>query len=217
MRGCADVCLPARTNQRSAGFIRACHGRHQMDYPWARICQLQLRLRLSLPVQRLADAGLLHGCFRHPDRQGASSRYDARRPSDRRRVCLAGADPSRQWRDVPDRRQARGRGPAQRHLRIMRGQDTTPGATMFNIFASMLSKSHDPVFADIDFEVDLKKRRATLKVDGYIDQRGEPIVNPVTGAEYQRRHRARRRLRIYARRNGARLVEDRRPDQARPC
>jgi len=70
-------------------------------------------------------------------------------------------------------------------LRIMRGQDTTPGATMFNIFASMLSKSHDPVFVDIDFEVDLKKRRARLKVDGYIDQRGEPIVNPVTGAEYR--------------------------------
>jgi hypothetical protein len=72
-------------------------------------------------------------------------------------------------------------------LRIMTGQDTTPGATMFNVFASMLSKAYDPVFADIDFDVDIDKRRARLKVDGYIDQRGEPIVNPVTGAEHRAR------------------------------
>ena len=77
--------------------------------------------------------------------------------------------------------------PAQRDaiLRIMSGQDTKPGATMFNVFASMLSKLHDPVFTDIDFEVDVKQRRARLKVPDYIDQRGEPIINPVTGAEYR--------------------------------
>jgi hypothetical protein len=72
-------------------------------------------------------------------------------------------------------------------LRIMSGQDTKPGATMFNVFASMLTKAYDPVFADIDLEVDVEKRRARLKVDGYIDQRGEPIVNPVTGAEFRGR------------------------------
>jgi hypothetical protein len=70
-------------------------------------------------------------------------------------------------------------------LRIMSGQDTKPGATMFQVFFSMLSKVHEPVFADIDFEVDIDKRRARLRVDGYIDQRGEPIVNPVTGAEHR--------------------------------
>jgi hypothetical protein len=72
-------------------------------------------------------------------------------------------------------------------LRIMTGQDTKPGATMFNVFASMLSKAYDPVFADIDFDVDVEKRRARLFVEGYIDQRGEPIVNPVTGAEFRGR------------------------------
>ena len=70
-------------------------------------------------------------------------------------------------------------------LRIMSGQDTRPGATMFNVFASMLSKVHDPVFADIDFAVDIERRRAHLKVAGYIEQRGEPIVNPVTGNEHR--------------------------------
>ncbi len=70
-------------------------------------------------------------------------------------------------------------------LRIMSGQDTKPGATMFQVFFSMLSKVHDPVFADIDFTVDIDKRKARMLVPGYIDQRGEPIVNPVTGAEHR--------------------------------
>jgi hypothetical protein len=70
-------------------------------------------------------------------------------------------------------------------LRIMSGQDTRPGATMFQVFFSMLSKVHDPVFADIDFEVDIDKRRARLRVPGYIEQRGEPIVNPVSGEEHR--------------------------------
>ena len=70
-------------------------------------------------------------------------------------------------------------------LRIMSGQDTKPGATMFQVYASMLSKAYDPVFADIEFEVDIDKRRARLKVPDYIDQRGEPILNPVTGNEHR--------------------------------
>jgi len=41
---------------------------------------------------------------------------------------------------------------------------------------------HEPVFADIDFAVDIDRRRAHLKVPGYIEQRGEPILNPITGA-----------------------------------
>ena len=72
-------------------------------------------------------------------------------------------------------------------LRIMSGQDTAPGATMFSVFSSMLSKAHDPVFAEIDFAVDIGRRRAHLKVPGYIEQRGEPILNPVTGKESRAR------------------------------
>lgn len=72
-------------------------------------------------------------------------------------------------------------------LRIMSGQDTVPGATMFSVFSSMLTKGYPPVFADIEFEVDVEKRRSRLKVDGYIEQRGEPIVNAVTGRESRAR------------------------------
>lgn len=77
--------------------------------------------------------------------------------------------------------------PAQRAAlaRIVRGEDTQPGATIFNVFNAMLTRSHDPVFADIDFAVDIERRRAHLRVPGYIECTGEPILNPVTGAEHR--------------------------------
>jgi len=70
-------------------------------------------------------------------------------------------------------------------LRILSGQDTEPGATIFNVFAGTLEKVHEPIFADIDFEIDIDRRRARLIVPGYIDSRGEPILNPVTKAEHR--------------------------------
>lgn len=70
-------------------------------------------------------------------------------------------------------------------LRILSGQDTEPGATIFNVFASTLEKVHEPVFSEIDFEIDVERRLARLKVPGHIESRGEPILNPVTGAEHR--------------------------------
>lgn len=70
-------------------------------------------------------------------------------------------------------------------LRILSGQDTEPGATIFNVFAMTLEKVHEPVFADIDFEVDIERRRARLVIPGLVESRGEPILNPVTGAEHR--------------------------------
>jgi len=70
-------------------------------------------------------------------------------------------------------------------LRILSGQDTEPGATIFNVFASTLEKVHEPIYSDIDFEIDVERRLARLKVPGHIESRGEPILNPVTGAEHR--------------------------------
>ena len=70
-------------------------------------------------------------------------------------------------------------------LRILSGQDTEPGATIFNVFASTLEKVHDPISADIEFEVDIERRRSRIAVPGYMESRGEPILNPVTGAEHR--------------------------------
>jgi hypothetical protein len=77
--------------------------------------------------------------------------------------------------------------PAQRDalLRILSGQDTEPGATIFNVFAGTFETMHEPIVSRIDFDVDVDGRRARLVVPGISDGRGEPIRNPVTGAEHR--------------------------------
>jgi hypothetical protein len=79
--------------------------------------------------------------------------------------------------------------PKQRELllRIMCGQDTEPGATVFQVFSTTVEKLHDPIFAPIDFEVDVDQRKARLVVPGVTEGRGEPIVNPVTGQQHRAR------------------------------
>jgi hypothetical protein len=68
-------------------------------------------------------------------------------------------------------------------LKIMTGQDTDPFATMFAVYASTVTKMHEPVFTDIAFEVDVEGRRARLSVPDYVETVGEPIRNKVTGEE----------------------------------
>jgi hypothetical protein len=70
-------------------------------------------------------------------------------------------------------------------LRILTGLDTEPGATVFNVFASTLVKLHEPIFAPIEFKVDIAERKARLVVQGVTEGRGEPILNPVTGATHR--------------------------------
>ncbi len=79
--------------------------------------------------------------------------------------------------------------PEQRNaiLRIVTGQDTEPGATIYQVFSTTFEKLHEPIFAPIHFEVDVDKRRAKLTVPGITEGHGEPIRNPVTGAEHRAR------------------------------
>jgi hypothetical protein len=60
-----------------------------------------------------------------------------------------------------------------------------PGATIFNVFAPTFAKMHDPVFAKIEFDLDLEKRIGSVRVAGVIDSAIEPIRNPVTGDEHR--------------------------------
>jgi hypothetical protein len=70
-------------------------------------------------------------------------------------------------------------------LRILRGEDTEPGATVFSIFASTCDTLHDPIFATIDLDLDIAARKARVKIADVLEMRGEPILNPVTGAEHR--------------------------------
>lgn len=86
---------------------------------------------------------------------------------------------------IVDRRAER----AQREalLRIMRGEETTPMKTMWSVYAHMVTTEHEPLFEEIDFAVDVEERTARLVVPGVIEGRGEPILNPVTGAPHRAR------------------------------
>ncbi|HET9811532.1 MAG TPA: DUF1326 domain-containing protein [Sphingomicrobium sp.] len=68
-------------------------------------------------------------------------------------------------------------------LKIMTGQDTDPMATVFAVFATTIETMHEPVFTDIDFEVDVDGRRGRLAIADYVEMSGEPIRNAATGAE----------------------------------
>jgi hypothetical protein len=68
-------------------------------------------------------------------------------------------------------------------LKIMTGQDTAPFATMFAVYASTVTKMHDPVFTKIDLELDIDGRRGRIFVKDYIDTIGEPIRSKATGAQ----------------------------------
>jgi hypothetical protein len=70
-------------------------------------------------------------------------------------------------------------------LRIMIGQDTVEAATMWWVYAAMCPTKLEPLFKAIDFEVDVDARRARLVVPGVVESSGEPIRNPVTGAEHR--------------------------------
>jgi hypothetical protein len=68
-------------------------------------------------------------------------------------------------------------------LKIATGQDTDPFATVFAVFAGTLETVHEPVITPIQFEVDVDGRRGKMSIPGYVEVTGEPIRNPVTGAE----------------------------------
>jgi len=70
-------------------------------------------------------------------------------------------------------------------LKIMSGQDTDPFATMFAVFASTVETMHAPMFTPIDFQVDVDARRGYVKAEQLFEVTGEPIRNPVSGAEHR--------------------------------
>jgi hypothetical protein len=70
-------------------------------------------------------------------------------------------------------------------LTILSGGETEPGATIFNVFASVIDTLHEPLFLPIEFLLDIDRRRGFVAIPGIMDTRVEPITNPVTGAEHR--------------------------------
>lgn len=72
-------------------------------------------------------------------------------------------------------------------LSIFRGEETEPGATIFNVFSAVIARYHEPLYLPIDLEVDIEERVGRLSIPGIVEVEGEPIRNPVTGQPHRAR------------------------------
>jgi len=72
-------------------------------------------------------------------------------------------------------------------LTILSGEETDPGATIWNVFASVIERVFDPVFRKIELEVDVEERVGRIYIEGLAEGTGQPIRNPVTGEVHRAR------------------------------
>jgi hypothetical protein len=72
-------------------------------------------------------------------------------------------------------------------LKILYGEETEEMATGWWVFSAMSPNKLDPLFLPIELEIDVDARRGRLAIPGFVEAVGEPIRNPVTGAEHRAR------------------------------
>lgn len=72
-------------------------------------------------------------------------------------------------------------------LSIFSGEHTEPGKTIWNVFAATFAEVLPPEFKPIEIEIDVDARTGRVQIDGFVDMLGEPIRNPITGAEHRAR------------------------------
>jgi hypothetical protein len=68
---------------------------------------------------------------------------------------------------------------------ILTGKETEPLATSFALYSAMCDTIYDPIVTTIEMEIDVERRTAKCEAKGAAKARGEPIRNPVTGAEHR--------------------------------
>ncbi len=61
------------------------------------------------------------------------------------------------------------------------GEETEPGATIFNVFSNVIDTYYEPIIRPIEIEADIEARTARISVPGIVEGTGAPIRNPVTG------------------------------------
>lgn len=69
---------------------------------------------------------------------------------------------------------------------IVSGGATQPGTTHFYVFDSTVSTRLETLFKPIDLEIDIGARRARITVNGLVELRGEPLIDPFSKQETRR-------------------------------
>jgi len=72
-------------------------------------------------------------------------------------------------------------------IKILSGEETDDMATLWCVTAAMSPNKLEPLFRPIEFEANVEARRGHFRVPGIVETVGEPIRNPVTGAEHRAR------------------------------
>jgi len=72
-------------------------------------------------------------------------------------------------------------------IKIMTGAETDDMATMWWVFSAMAPNKLEPLFRPIEISIDVDARQGHFRVPGIVETTGEPIRNPVTGAEHRAR------------------------------
>jgi hypothetical protein len=67
--------------------------------------------------------------------------------------------------------------------KIAHGESTAPGATHFYVFNSTVSETLETLYASIMMEIDIDARCAHTRIEGLVESRGEPLINPFNGQE----------------------------------
>lgn len=69
--------------------------------------------------------------------------------------------------------------------KIMHGEDTKDMATMWWVYSAMSPTKLETLYKPIDLELDVEARTCRMTIPGVAKMTGEPIRNPVTGAEHR--------------------------------
>jgi hypothetical protein len=70
-------------------------------------------------------------------------------------------------------------------VRILHGEETKEGATHWWVFRAMSDTVHEPIFARIEFEIELAARTARVSIPGVMQSTGRPIRSPATGQDHR--------------------------------
>jgi hypothetical protein len=71
--------------------------------------------------------------------------------------------------------------------KILTGQETEDMATVWWVLSAMCPNKLETLFKPIEVAIDVEARRGRFSVPGILETVGEPIRNPVTGAEHRAR------------------------------
>jgi len=68
--------------------------------------------------------------------------------------------------------------------KILHGESTEPGATHFNVYASMCTELLEPLYLPIDYAINIEERTGYVNIPGVMESTGSPIIDEFSGESF---------------------------------